>query len=120
MTLDQLNQTIYLLNAAKISQRQKAAVLGIAIESILTDGDIDVQEAFRRYAGIDEDIARFLQSGDFPEEIGAEELYRRYVAWSDHPVSMTRFGREIKSMGVGYASTRMGMKYYFNKKEDTL
>lgn len=115
MTLDQLNQTIYLLNAAKISQRQKSAVLGIALEAILYDGDVDVQDMFRRYAGVDEDIARFLQTADLPAEIGAEELYRRYTAWSDHPVSMTKFGREVKAMGVGYQSTNAGMKYYFNK-----
>lgn len=115
MTLDQLNQTIYLLNAAKISQRQKSAVLGIALEAILHDGDVDVQDMFRRYAGVDEDIARFLQTADLPAEIGAEELYRRYTAWSDHPVSMTKFGQEVKAMGVGYQSTNAGMKYYFNK-----
>lgn len=115
MTLDQLNQTIYLLNAAKISQRQKSAVLGIALEAILHDGDVDVQDMFRRYAGVDEDIARFLQTADLPAEIGAEELYRRYTAWSDHPVSMTKFSREVKTMGIGYQSTNAGMKYYFNK-----
>ena len=115
MTLDQLNQTIYLLNAAKISQRQKSAVLGIALEAILHDGDVDVQDMFRRYAGVDEDIARFLQTADLPAEIGAEELYRRYTAWSDHPVSMTKFGREVKAMGVGYQSANAEMKYYFNK-----
>lgn len=115
MTLDQLNQTIYLLNAAKISQRQKSAVLGIALEAILHDGDVNVQDMFRRYASVDEDIARFLQTADLPAEIGAEELYRRYTAWSDHPVSMTKFGQEVKAMGVGYQSTNAGMKYYFNK-----
>lgn len=65
MTLDQLNQTIYLLNAAKISQRQKSAVLGIALEAILHDGDVDVQDMFRRYAGVDEDIARFCRLPTF-------------------------------------------------------
>lgn len=114
MTLDQLNQTIYLLNAAKISQRQKSAVLGIALEAILHDGD--VQDMFRRYAGVDEDITQFLQTADLPAEIGAEELYRRYTAWSDHPVSMTKFGREVKAMGVGYQSTNAGMRYFFNKQ----
>ena len=116
MTFDSLNQVIYLINAAKISQRQKSAVLGIALEAILNDGDVDVQDMFRRYAGVDEDIARFLQSADLPAEIGAEELYRRYTAWSDHPVSMTKFGREVKAMGVGYQSTNVGMRYFFNKQ----
>lgn len=116
MTLDQLNQTIYLLNAAKISQRQKSAVLGIALEAILHDGDVNVQDMFRRYAGVDEDIARFLQTADLPAEIGAEELYRRYTAWSDHPVSMTKFGREVKAMGTGYQSTNAGMRCFFSKQ----
>lgn len=79
MTLDSIN-------AAKISQRQKSAVLGIALEAILNGGDVDVQD-----------------------------MFRRYTAWSDHPVSMTKFGREVKAMGVGYQSTNVGMKYYFNK-----
>ena len=65
---------------------------------------------------MDEDIAQFLQTADLPAEIGAEELYRRYTAWSDHPVSMTKFGREVKAMGVGYQSTNVGMRYFFNEQ----
>lgn len=78
-----------------------------------------MQGMFRRYAGVDEDIARFLQTADLPAEIGAEELYRRYTAWSDHPVSMTKFGREVKAMGVRYASRSAGTRYYFKNEGKT-
>ena len=43
-------------------------------------------------------------------------IYRRYTAWSDHPVNMTKFGREVKAMGVGYQSANVGMRYFFNKQ----
>ena len=118
MTLDQLNMMIYYRNSAKLTNREKSAVNGIILEAILHDGDIDVQEMMKRYSGINEDIVQFLQAGEFPDVIGAEELYRRYTAWSKHPVSMTRFGREVKAMGVGYSDKHDGVHYYFKQGAD--
>lgn len=118
MTFDQLNMITYYRNSAKLTNRERAGIDGIVMEAILHGDSIDIQEMMRRYGGVNEDIVRFLQEGDFPSEIGAEELYRRYTVWSKHPVSMTKFGREVKAMGVGYSDKHDGVHYYFKQEAD--
>lgn len=116
MTIETLNLISYYVNATKMSRREKAAFNSVVLEALIHGDDIDVQAELRKYSAVDQDIKNFMSTvgkGTY----GAEELYKMYCKQTNTPVTMTRFGREVKSMGTAFRRSNSGTKYMIGDDE---
>lgn len=115
MTIETLSLISYYVNATKMSRREKEAINGAVLEALIHGDDIDIQAAMRKYSAVDTGIKNFMgtiQTGVY----GAEELYKMYCKQTDTPVTMTRFGKEVKSLGTAFTRTGTGIKYTIGGK----
>ena len=114
MTLDQINMLTHYRNASGMTYRERTVWDMAVFKAIATDGDVDIAEVMRQCNSINTDVIQFIQTHEQPDKISVSDLYQNYTAWSEHPVSAAKFGREIKAMGIDYMRTNTGTVYYFN------
>lgn len=110
MTIETLSLISYYVNATKMSHKEREAFNGVVLEAIIHGDDIDIQAAMRKYRAVDNGIKEFMDQIDCGV-YGAEELYKMYCKQTDSPVTMTRFGREVKSLGIAFERSNSGIKY---------
>ena len=117
MTLEQVNMLTHYRNASGMTYRERMVWDMAVFRAISEDGKVDISEIMQQCAGVSTDVVQFIQTHAFPDKMSAAELYGQYTAWSGHPVTATKFGREVKALGIDFMRTNNGIVYYFNKTE---